>query len=122
MGRIKGIKGLTSGRPKKPWSMLLEKQHAEPATDDDRRRVAKSLGMRDCRKVPNGMTFGELLAWQTNKMAISGMDNAMNAVMDRVSPKPKRVEVVVDNVNSRAPVSAEDEPGAEEAAAYMDEL
>jgi hypothetical protein len=116
-----GVKVVGKDNALVPWSKILEGQHLLPATDDDRRRVAKSLGMRDARGVPNGMKFGELLAWVTNKLAISGVENAANAVLDRISPKPKRLDVAV-TAHTRVPVAAEDEPGAAEAAAYMEAL
>ena len=121
--RWKGITGVNGkGKARVPWSKLLEAQHDRPADDDDRRRVARSLGMKDAKHVPKGLTVGELLAWQTTKMALQGQDNAVNAVLDRVAPKPKRVEVAVSDGPSRAPVSADEEPSAQEAEDYMREL
>ncbi len=109
-----------AGVPRRPWSKILEAQHARKSTEFHRNRVAKALGLRGANQVPKGMTVGELLAWQSTVMALEGDPHARNAVLDRVAPKPKRLEIELAGRPQRGTV--DDEPGAAEAAAYMDSL
>jgi hypothetical protein len=106
--------------PRRPWSKILEVQYARPSTNFHRNRVAKALGLRNATNVPKGMTIGELLAWQTTVMAMEGDPHARNAVLDRVAPKPKRLEIEVGVKPGRG--SVDDEPGAAEAEEYMEAL
>ncbi len=126
LARQKGIKGVGRGKkknvkPRVPWSKLLEATHEVKATDVHRSLAAKAMGVNTLH-VPKGMTVGELMAHVTNALAIGGDANALNAVLDRVAPKPKRIEIDMSNTPKRAPVDAENEPGAQEAEDYMREL
>ena len=114
------MKGVGTGVPRRPWSKLLEAVHDRKATDFWRNRCAKALGLKSARQVPKGMTVGELLAWQTAAMAMEGDPHARNADLDRVSPKPKRLEIEHSLRPSRGEV--DNEPGAQEAAEYMDSI
>jgi hypothetical protein len=53
-------------------------------------------------------------------MALEGDAHARAAVLDRVAPKPKRLEIDLSGRPQRGEV--DDEPGAQEAADYMDSI
>jgi hypothetical protein len=119
MGVGKGKK--KNSKPKVPWSKLFEKSLEDRATDVHRSLAAKAMGVKTLH-VPVGMTVGALMTHVTNALAIGGDANALNAVLDRVAPKPKRIEIDVSGTPKRAPVDAENEPGAQEAEEYMRQL
>ncbi|MDH3883538.1 MAG: hypothetical protein OET63_04930 [Desulfobacterales bacterium] len=105
------------------------KYHAAPATPDEIKAVADTVGVAPVQVPKNGpdgkspITVGELLAWLQNQKALRGGIEPLRELLDRTEPKPKRIELSTDGASLRASITASDDAAEREAAEdYFDNL
>ncbi len=108
------------GRPKGPLFMkVLDASSQEPPTPLHYKMASRGTGLEE-DEIPVFETVQQLRAWTLEMAALGGNDQARNALLDRVSPKPSR-SVVDVNIGAQRKTSgiAGDSTEAED---YMREL
>lgn len=116
------VPGHGIGRPKgrRSFRTVLE---GLPAADH-RVAVAKYFGCA-VSQVPHFDTLEEYLVWMEAQDALRGNREARNNILDRLSPKPSRVQVEADVTHRPGPPvggRAESAEAREAAQDYMDRL
>lgn len=108
------------GRPKGPLFMkVLDSSSQEAPTQLHYKMAARGVGIEE-DEVPVFETIQLLRAWTLEMAALGGNDQARNALLDRVSPKPSRAIVDVNLGAQRKTAGIAGE--STEAEDYMREL
>ncbi len=116
----KGNKRAT-GRPVGArWFKIMNRDHESPPTPLDYKLAAKAVPCEP-KEVPRFEKIIELLSWVATRAAIGGNSNAVAAVLDRVFPKPRRIEIDA-TITRRPPIAAAEGVGAGEANDYYERM
>ncbi len=90
------------GRPKGPLFMKVLDQNSQDApTTLHYEMAARGLGL-EADQVPVFETIQQLRAWALELASLGGNDQARNALLDRVAPKPSRVVIDASVNHGRA--------------------
>lgn len=108
------------GRPKGPLFMkVLESSSQEAPSALHYKMASRGTGLEE-DEIPVFETVQQLRAWTLEMAALGGNDQARNALLDRVSPKPSRaiVDVNIGSQRKTSGIAGE----STEAEDYMREL